>query len=108
MSGKTCLPIPSLGLLDVVFHTTHEKDVLLVVVEGVGGSWIAVPRLAHRADIDGVALGGIESDGFIGVPQAADTEGLRILLPDPRDMGVSVEADEGGLGSKVASASVVS
>jgi hypothetical protein len=62
---------------------------------------ISIPGLAHGADIDGVALGGVETHGFVTRSEAADPEGLGVLLPDGGDMGVSIEADEGALGGEV-------
>lgn len=90
-----------LRFLHVVLHPAHQQEMAFVVIEGVGGPGIAITGLADGADIHGVALGGIEAHGRLAGGEASDAEGLGILFPDGRDMGVPVEADEGALRGKV-------
>ena len=67
---------------------------LLVIVEHVAGAGVVIAGLADAADIDGIALPGIEADGFFRGLQASALESLGIHFPDSGNMGVAVEADE--------------
>ena len=73
-----------------------QEDAILEIVEHVAGAGILIPWLAHAADIDRVALGGVEAHGLIGGVESLAI-GRRGFLPDRRDMGVAIETDEGGL-----------
>ena len=85
---------PSAG--EVIWNPAMQEDAILEIVEHVAGAPILIPWLAHAADIDRVALGGVEVHGLIG-----GVESLAIgrcgFLPDRRDMSVAIETDEGGL-----------
>ena len=73
-----------------------QEDAILEIVEHVAGARILIPWLAHAADIDRVALGGVEAHGLIGGMESLAIR-RRGFLPDRWDMGVAIETDEGGL-----------
>ena len=85
---------PSAG--EVVWNPAMQEDAILEIVEHVAGARILIPGLTHAADIDRVALGGVEAHGLIGGVESLAI-GMRGFLPDRRDMGVAIETDEGGL-----------
>ena len=85
---------PSAG--EVVRNPAMQEDAILEIVEHVAGARIVIPWLAHAADIDRVALGGVEAHGLIGGVESLAI-GRRGFLPDRRDMGVAIESDECGL-----------
>ena len=85
---------PSAG--EVVWNPARQEDAILEIVEHVARTRIVIPWLAHAADIDRVALGGVEAHGLIGGVESLAI-GRRGFLPDRRDMGVAIETDEGGL-----------
>ena len=85
---------PSAG--EVVWNPARQEDAILEIVEHVAGARIVIPWLAHAADIDRVALGGVEAHGLIGGMESLAI-GRRGFLPDRRDMGMAIETDEGGL-----------
>jgi len=74
---------------------------LLVIVEHVAGAGVVIAGLADAADIYGIALLGIEADRFFRGLQASAGESFWIHFPDSGNMGVAVEADEGGLCGKM-------
>ena len=78
-----------------------DEEAFLVIVERVAGTVIVVAGLADAADIDGIALPGIEADRFFNGLQASAGESFWIHFPDSGNMGVAVEADERGLRGKV-------
>jgi len=85
---------PSAG--EVVWNPAMQEDAILEIVEHVAGARILIPWLAHAADIDRVALGGVEAHGLVAVLES-QASGRFGFLPDRRDMGVAIETDEGGL-----------
>ena len=74
---------------------------MLVIVEHVAGAGVVIAGLADAADIDGIALPGIEADRFFRGLQATAGESFWIHFPDSGNMGVAVEADECCLCSKM-------
>lgn len=69
------------------------------MVDHIAGAGVVVAGLPDTADADGVAAIGIQRDWVFTRRVAGDL--FSALLPDSRDVGVTVEADWRGLLGKV-------
>ena len=99
--GETGFFEAGLSAGDVVGHVAMDEEALLEIVEHVAGARVVITRLADAADVDRVALLGVEEGGFFGWFDLVAGEVFWIFFPDAGDVGVAVEADERGLRGEV-------
>ena len=78
-----------------------DEETLLEIVEDVARARVVITRLTDAADVDRVALLGVEVGGFFGCFDLVAGEGFWIFFPDAGDVGVAVETDERGLRGEV-------
>lgn len=84
-----------MGFFDVVGNAAKLHAVGSRMIDHITGAGIVVARLPDATDADGVAAIGIQGYGIFAGGVAGEL--FALLLPDGRDVRVSVEADAGGL-----------